>query len=326
MTNIAAARELIALVRALGVDDFCACAGSRNSQCVAMRGEERTVFSCVEERSAAFFGLGRIKLRGRPVAVVTTSGTAVAELLPATIEAHYSGLPLVLITADRPARYHGTGAPQSIEQSQIFGVYAVTDPATWCGTRPLHLNIEFDEPLIDDDLPGIDIAQHGSRGIPDQIAAAHGARRGRQDPFTFGGPDDKPVVLIGGLSPRDPGRGRDFALRLQAPVYAEPLSGLREDPGLERLLLRNERMLARGGFQRVIRIGGVPTVRFWRDLDEKLRDVHLISFSRLPFAGLSRGGLWPLEDLPHEIVPCVRDESLFELDCSFSAQLTRILD
>ena len=58
---------------------------------------------------------------------MTTSGTAVAELLPAAIEAHYSGTPLILITADRPARYRGTGAPQAIEQEEIFGVVRATD-------------------------------------------------------------------------------------------------------------------------------------------------------------------------------------------------------
>ena len=79
---------------------------------------------------------------------MTTSGTAAAELLPAAIEAYYSGLPLILITADRPARFRGTGAPQSIEQVGLFGVYAETSLATWSGSRPLHLNIEFDEPLL----------------------------------------------------------------------------------------------------------------------------------------------------------------------------------
>ena len=69
---------------------------------------------------------------------------------PAAIEAHYSGVPLILITADRPARYRGTGAPQAIEQEGLFGVYAARDAAVWTGTGPLHINIEFDEPLIDE--------------------------------------------------------------------------------------------------------------------------------------------------------------------------------
>ena len=77
-----------------------------------------------------------------------TSGTAAAELLPAAIEAHYSGIPLILITADRPARFRGTGAPQSIEQEGLFGVYAETSMETWTRKRPLHINIAFDEPLL----------------------------------------------------------------------------------------------------------------------------------------------------------------------------------
>lgn len=151
MTNIGAARELLARVRSLGVTDFCVCAGSRNSPLLAVIGaSDVRVHSFFDERSAAFFAIGRMKLQERPCAVVTTSGTAVAELLPATIEAYYSGLPLILITADRPARYRGTGAPQAIEQPGIFGKYAETDVEAWCGQGPLHWNVEFDEPLIDE--------------------------------------------------------------------------------------------------------------------------------------------------------------------------------
>ncbi|HSP33519.1 MAG TPA: thiamine pyrophosphate-binding protein [Thermoanaerobaculia bacterium] len=153
MTNIERARRLIERVRAAGVEDFCVCAGSRNSPLiVALSGPPpppAAIFSFVDERSAAFFALGRAK-QGRMTAVVTTSGTAVAELLPAAIEAHYSALPLVLITADRPARYRGTGAPQAIEQTGIFGPYAATSLDEWSQNAPLHLNVEFDEPLIDE--------------------------------------------------------------------------------------------------------------------------------------------------------------------------------
>lgn len=146
MGNLDSARRLIGEVRARGARDFCVCAGSRNSPLLAVLGVD--VFSFVDERSAAFFALGRIKLHSSPVAVVTTSGTAAAELLPAAIEAYYSGLPLILITADRPARFRGTGAPQSIEQAGLFGVYAETSLPSWSGSRPLHLNVEFDEPLL----------------------------------------------------------------------------------------------------------------------------------------------------------------------------------
>lgn len=151
MGNVELARRLIGEVRAAGVADFCVCAGSRNSPLLYVLGQsDARLFSFFDERSAAFFALGRSKQHGAPVCVVTTSGTAVAELLPAAIEAYYSGIPLLLLTADRPARFRGTGAPQSIEQVGLFGVYAETSLETWSRARPLHLNVEFDEPLIDE--------------------------------------------------------------------------------------------------------------------------------------------------------------------------------
>jgi len=140
MTNLAKARAVIEEARVAGVREMCVCSGSRNAPLLAVLSHsDLKLWTFVDERSAAFFALGRMKLLGAPVAVVTTSGTAAAELLPALVEAHYSGLPLVVITADRPARFRGTGAPQAIEQVNLFGVY---------GTR--HINIEFDEPLIDE--------------------------------------------------------------------------------------------------------------------------------------------------------------------------------
>lgn len=149
MGNLELARRLIDAVRASGANEFCVCAGSRNSPLLAVLGaSDARLFSFVDERSAAFFAVGRMKLHGNPVAVVTTSGTAAAELLPAAIEAFYSGLPLILVTADRPARFRGTGAPQSIEQIGLFGVYAETSLDGWTRARPLHLNVEFDEPLL----------------------------------------------------------------------------------------------------------------------------------------------------------------------------------
>lgn len=105
------------------------------------------------------------------------------------------------------------------------------------------------------------------------------------------------LVIVGGLDPRHRDRVRSFCLASNVPVYAEPLSGLREDEALRGLLVHNERMLSRGGFTRVIRVGNVPTLRFWRDLDESRRDIDVISYSDLPFAGLSRGSVRPIEDL-----------------------------
>ncbi|HUX72167.1 MAG TPA: 2-succinyl-5-enolpyruvyl-6-hydroxy-3-cyclohexene-1-carboxylic-acid synthase [Cellulomonadaceae bacterium] len=140
----------------------------------------------VDERSAGFLALGLAKAAAstgapRGVAVVTTSGTAVANLHPAVLEAHHSGLPLVVLTADRPHELRGTGANQTTDQVGIFGAatrYAVDVPAPSgrdgesrdlrqvvgramtdaLGTRtghpgPVHLNLAFRDPLVPDDTP-----------------------------------------------------------------------------------------------------------------------------------------------------------------------------
>jgi 2-succinyl-5-enolpyruvyl-6-hydroxy-3-cyclohexene-1-carboxylate synthase len=298
MSNLDAAQSVIALACRFGAYDFCVCAGARNAPLLAVLAEAKGVrlFSFVDERSAAFFALGRAKLRKRPVAIITTSGTAVAELLPATIEAHYAGVPLLLITADRPRRFRNTGAPQAIEQVGIFTTYveqcvdidaASNESASpsWSGRRPLHINVAFDEPLIDGPIPTalFQVAEPvQSRVPPPSRRPIDEALRG----FA------RPLVIIGGLLPAARSAVRRFALRLGAPVYAEPLSGLREDAALEPLVLRSgERILERAGFDGVLRIGQVPALRFWRDLEERHSALPVVSVSELPFGGLSRGVL-----------------------------------
>src|SRR5687768_12753629 len=109
----------------------------------------------------------------------------------------------------------------------------------------------------------------------------------------------RPVVLIAGLAPQHRDRVREFALQLNAPVYAEALSGLREERDLEHLLITSgERMISRGKFDGVIRIGSVPTLRFWRDLEESQGDLPVVHYSAARFAGLSRGEVKSIDDLP----------------------------
>jgi 2-succinyl-5-enolpyruvyl-6-hydroxy-3-cyclohexene-1-carboxylate synthase len=319
MGNVDRAQSLIEAVRAAGATEFCVCAGSRNSPLLVVLGaSDARLYSFVDERSAAFFAIGRIKSHGRPVAVVTTSGTAVAELLPAAVEAYYSGLPLVLISADRPESYRGTGAPQSIEQVGIFGVYAEASLDTWSGARPLHLNIEFDEPLIDSFVipnvsegPGGRVAP-GSRVVPP----------GRPGP-SLDARDDmrQPLVIIGALPGRHRERVRAFVQTLNAPTYAEPLSGLREDASLP-LITSGERMIGLASFDHVIRIGGVPTLRFWRDLETN--ELPIVHFTEVPFAGLTRGDIHGLEELP--VLEGVRDESFFTRDREYAERLHALLD
>lgn len=85
------------------------------------RPEDLRVFVDVDERGAAFLGLGLAKAAGRPVALVCTSGTATANYYPAVIEAETSRVPLVVLTGDRPPRLQGLGAPQTTDQLKLYG-------------------------------------------------------------------------------------------------------------------------------------------------------------------------------------------------------------
>lgn len=159
MNNLSVAQSVLTALHDFGVRELVLCAGARNAPFVHLLGTtpEFKVYSFFEERSAAFFALGRIQADGKPVAVLTTSGSAAAELLPATIEADYQRLPLVLVTSDRPRRYRGSGAPQTIVQTGLYSHYVEWScdleggpaPAlNVSGERPLHLNVCFDEPLL----------------------------------------------------------------------------------------------------------------------------------------------------------------------------------
>jgi 2-succinyl-5-enolpyruvyl-6-hydroxy-3-cyclohexene-1-carboxylate synthase len=123
----------------------------------------------------------------------------------------------------------------------------------------------------------------------------------------------RPLVIIGGLAARH--RDRVLSLVKNAPFYAEPLSGLREHA----TITAGERMIARGDFDGVIRIGNVPTLRFWRDLETL--DLPVVHYSDLPFTGLTRGELHPIEALP-EIV----SDASFPNDREMRARFDAILD
>lgn len=166
-----------------GVREVVLCPGSRSAPLAyALLAAERAgrlrLHVRVDERSGGFLALGLAKGSGSPVAVVTTSGTAVANLHPAVLEAHHAGVPLVVLSADRPHELRGTGANQTTQQPGIFGVvmrYTADLPAPvarpgltafWRSTvcralgaavgatgqvpGPVHLNVCLREPLAPD--------------------------------------------------------------------------------------------------------------------------------------------------------------------------------
>ncbi len=154
------ANSLINELKRYGVRDIIVCPGGRNIPLVFQIEEQEhwQTYYWYEERSAGFFALGRSRVSGCPTAVVTTSGTAAAELLPSVMEAYYSGVPLIMITADRPRVMRGTGAPQTADQTGLFHKHVAFEidiekeesPSLkgWKMNGPAHVNISFEEPLL----------------------------------------------------------------------------------------------------------------------------------------------------------------------------------
>ena len=167
------ARQTIRSLIELGVDTFVLSPGSRNAPLsIALHEASKKglvdLHVKIDERGAGFFALGLSKATDNYVAVVCTSGTAAANYHPAILEAHHGANKLLVITADRPARLRKTGANQTTNQSNIFGDIKTHDIAAPINLSalltggPVHLNLQFDEPLLPSDsndwLAGIKIA------------------------------------------------------------------------------------------------------------------------------------------------------------------------
>jgi 2-succinyl-5-enolpyruvyl-6-hydroxy-3-cyclohexene-1-carboxylate synthase len=221
----------------------------------------------VDERSAAFLALGLAKAGGRPAAVLCTSGTAAANFHPAVIEADESGVPLLVLTADRPPELRGTGSNQTIDQLKLFGTavrwfaeagvpearpgmnaywrslacraWAAASGAGGTFPGPAHVNLPLRDPLVPG-LPDAGPAREGSPAEPIWPESLAGRPRGA--PWTTfpagpGGPGGAGVlelpwaergVIVAGDGAADPGALLDLAAAAGWPILAEPSSGARQ--------------------------------------------------------------------------------------------------
>lgn len=228
------ARWVVEELVARGVTDVVLCPGSRNAPLsFALAADQRIkLHTRLDERTAAFVALGLAKGSRRPAAVVTTSGTATANLHPAVLEAAHAGVTLVAVTADRPERLRGTGANQTTDQVRLFGDAAgfadltIPDPdaldAAWFLDGPIHLNVQLDDPLLDETFarpPSPSAAATHAGGGParhfpgEASAAAHALTLGPR------------TVVVAGDDAGPP--ARQLAERAGWPLLAEPSSGSR---------------------------------------------------------------------------------------------------
>lgn len=202
----------------------------------------------IDERTAGFLALGLAKTGGAPAAVVTTSGTAVGNLLPAVMEASHAGVPLVVVSADRPAELRATGANQTTDQVHLFGGFVrlssdalrptrepgqvrswrrVTAQALAAATGartghpgPVHLNVQLVDPLVPDD--GDDWVEPLD-GRPDGRAWTAVEPPSRAEPTILAaGPR---TVVVAGDDAGPP--ARLLAESAGWPLLAEPTSGAR---------------------------------------------------------------------------------------------------
>ena len=223
------ARVIVRQIIEAGVTDVVISPGSRNAP-LSLAFHQASVKGLIklhvriDERTAAFFALGIAKATGRPVPIVCTSGTAVANYHPAVLEASHTNTPLLILTADRPASLRRTGANQTTEQARIFGkvvryfadvsgsVYPMELPFNSLQSGPVHLNIQFEEPLV---------GEKSDNWLND-LTITTPKIFNRKSPGTFYTKSTRGVLVIGhdrgGLSADSV---KDFADQLGWPVITE---------------------------------------------------------------------------------------------------------
>ena len=250
------ARAVVEGLLSCGVRHVVLAPGSRSAPLAyelqdADRSGHLSLYVRVDERAAGFLALGLAKVSRVPAAVVTTSGTAVANLHPAVLEAHHALVPLVVLSADRPRELRGIGANQTTVQPGIFGFAVAAEaeldpqqgtPEEWTATvrdlvgrargaasssaavdlppGPVHLDLAFREPLVPDlDDPPVRTGA-GSDVGPEVAPSDRTPAPGHEPPLRL---PDRTLVVIGDLpEPDQAARVASWAEENGLPVIAEP--------------------------------------------------------------------------------------------------------
>lgn len=282
-----------------GMRDACTSPGSRSTPLVLTLAREKRVrcHSHIDERSSGFFALGLAKAAGLPVAITCTSGTAVAELLPAVVEAHEARVPLIVLSADRPPELREVGAGQTIDQLEIFGSFAkwffevgtheasservrwmraLACRAFWTATegRPgvVHLNFPLREPLVCDEAPSPDgEGRAGGRPFVSRPTQPSDPSAAAATLIELIG-TSRHGVLVAGRHERSTPFGQSaarFCEQVGWPLLADPMSGARRG---DAAIAHYDALLREPGFLRehapgvVLRAGDLPVskpLRTW---------------------------------------------------------------
>jgi 2-succinyl-5-enolpyruvyl-6-hydroxy-3-cyclohexene-1-carboxylate synthase len=267
----------------------------------------------IDERCAGFTAVGMARSDGVPAAVVTTSGTAVANLHPSVLEAHHAGIPLIVLTADRPDELRGVGANQTTDQVKVFGgavrlFHEIAAPdarhgqvAYWRSTvsraciaargsadgdpGPVHVDVAFRNPLVPDgDESWVEPLHGGRDDQPWTAAGASPSFRARQGD---GGSellaDGETVVVLGDAPSSAVTAAWELATGRGWPVVAEPWSQRPAGVPCGRLLVGSTEWLRRNAPDRVLVVGR-PTL--------SRQVAHLLSGSLAPVDIVTSGPRW----------------------------------
>ncbi|NSL51372.1 2-succinyl-5-enolpyruvyl-6-hydroxy-3-cyclohexene-1-carboxylic-acid synthase [Calidifontibacillus erzurumensis] len=283
-----------------GVKNIVISPGSRSTPIAMLAAEhpDLKIWLQVDERSAAFFALGMAKASREPVAIVCTSGTAVANYMPAVVEAKESQVPLIVLTADRPHELRDIGAPQAIDQINFFGKqvkwfvemaipedrqemlrYSRTVAARAVAvcqmspSGPVHLNFPFREPLVpiieddsiwkeglDERRPFVNVTPPTWQANDELLEQLASKLLSIERGLIVCGPYDRPEFAETAVS---------LGEKLGFPVLADPLSQLRAGRHSKDIVidsydafLRDEYIAERLKPEVVIRFGAMPVSKF----------------------------------------------------------------
>ncbi len=306
-----------------GVGFFAVSPGSRSSPLVCALAEQKDANSIIhyDERGAAFCALGYTRASGKPAVLICTSGTAVANYLPAVVEASHDRLPLILLTADRPADLRNTGANQTIMQPGIFSSYprwetdladtnetvdvadllSTIDTAVYRSLRspagPVHINCQFAEPLEPVDTTDI----YAESPIAVEWKSHRKPFRTHNSPSvsigetTFAGIVETITNTINGLvivgrldKPGDAAAIQALADKLGWPMFADIQSGLRLGNKRANNIAYYDHMLLQSPKTEmwqpdtVFHFGGVPTSKRLLQFLQRTRPTTYLQFADHP--------------------------------------------